>query len=528
MEKANVAEHTIRDYIAPLFRQKIIIIVSCVIISIGVYIGLLFQTPVYEAKVLIHIKGVGVTEASTYGPLSPLRIHMTQMAIVKSNPVIKRAVIALGLEKRSPNYEKDFCHPLKRFIIEGKANKEKEYIKELTLQEQEEYLLWKAMKDLKDNITTNLQPNTDVFEILVRDYDPNKAVEIANVVSRSYTIYDLQQQHAELTLKYGDLHPNIQQLQDNIYKMTVNLNGKEISDLEAIGTASVKILEQASTDYEPVGRPKSLIMLIGLVVAALIGLGLAFIIDMVGSTFKSPQEIVEHLNVPALGTIPKRTIKDKLLITNSDAESLYTEFYSDLCDQMFIFMKVQNLKTLLFVSVNPNTINSAITLNLGYALSRNLEIKTLVVDANVTNPSIQKLLKIDGEKGFADILEDNNLPVIDIKHSLNTNFDILQTGNITQSTTTLLNESKMKPLIKKIKNEFDAVFIDCTFMKKMSDVAMLSSSVDGVVLIVNEGRDRIQSAKNVTYVLRQNKANIIGGILNNRTFPIPKWLYSRI
>jgi Mrp family chromosome partitioning ATPase/capsular polysaccharide biosynthesis protein len=528
MEKVTVSDRTIRDYIGPLFRQKLIIIITFIVISIGVFISLLFQTPVYEAKVLIHIKGVPITEAATYGAIGPYRIHMTQMAIVTSNPVIKRAVKALDLDNQPPDYEKNFCHPLKRFIVELQAESEKSYIEELSTEEKKEYLLWKAIKNLKDNITTNLKPNTDIFEIVIRDYDPVKAVEIANVVSRSYTIYDLQQQLAELTLKYGDLHPNIQQLQDNIYKMTANLNGKEISDLEAIGTASVKIIEQATTDYIPVGRPKVLLLLIGVIMAGAIGLGLAFVVDMLNMNFKSPQEIAQYLNIPALGTIPKRRLKDKLLISNSDIDSVYMEFYDELCDQIFIFLKVQNLKTLLFVAVNPDNINSAITINIGYALSRNMEAKTLVVDSNMAKPSFQNILKIESQKGFADILEDNNLPINNIKYSMGNNLDILQTGNISQSNTTLLNESKVKPLIKKIRSQFDVVLIDCTFMKKMSDIAMLSSSVDGVVIIINEGKDRIQYTKNVIHVLRQNKANIIGAILNNRTFPIPDWLYSRI
>jgi Mrp family chromosome partitioning ATPase len=528
MEKFNIATATFRDFIRPLFRQKYIIIITCIIISIGVFIGLKFQTPMYEATVLIHIKGLGITEAATYGSLGSSRIHFTQMAIVKSNPVLKRSVKALNLDKRPPDYEINFCNPLKIIFIEFLASQEKKHIAELTPEEKEKYLVWKAMKSLKSNIYMNLQPNTDIFEISVHDFDPNMAVIMANVVSRSYTIYDLQQQLAELTLKYGDLHPTIQQLQDNITKMTNNLNGDEISDSDAIGTASVKIIEQASTDYIPVGKSKFLLMIFGILMSGFAGVGLAFIIDIMQSTFKSPLEFAQYLDIPAIGTIPKKKFKEDPLIINSELDSLYNEFYNDLGDQIFIFMKVQNLKTLLFVSAIPDNINSAITINLGYNLSHNLGLNTLVIDANVTNPSIQKLLNINEMKGFADILEDNDQKIEETIDTYKENLHIMQIGSISQNTAALLNESKIKPIIKKIRSQFDTVLVDCTYMKKLSDITMLASSVDGVILVVNEGKDLVQATKNVVHVLKQNKANIIGGILNNRTFPIPNWLYRRI
>ena len=57
---------------------------------------------------------------------------------------------------------------------------------------------------------------------------------------------------------------------------------------------------------------------------------------------------------------------------------------------------------------------------------------------------------------------------------------------------------------------------------------MLSAYVDGVVFVANEGKDRIQEIKNIINMLGKHKGNIIGGILYNRTFPIPGWLYRKI
>ncbi len=57
---------------------------------------------------------------------------------------------------------------------------------------------------------------------------------------------------------------------------------------------------------------------------------------------------------------------------------------------------------------------------------------------------------------------------------------------------------------------------------------MLFSNADGVVVIANEGTDHLQATKKTIYLLKKYNANIVGGVLNNRTFPIPDWLYKRM
>ncbi len=528
MDNTILSNLTFRDFLRPIFRKKLLVILSCAIIIPLTYIGLKFQTPLYEARVLIHIKGITQIESSTYGNIGPFRIHLTQMTIVKSNPVIKRAVKALNLEKQPLNYEASFCHPLKKIYIDYKAKKEEEYIASLKPEIKDKYLLWRTMTLLKSNIKTALQPGADVFQIVVQDFDSQKTVEIANVVSRSYVIYDLQQQLAEQTLKYGDLHPTVQQLYDNITKMEANLNGKEVSDLESIGTASVKIIEQASTDYQPVGKPKSLIMLIGLLISGFIGLALAFIFDMLDNTLKTPDGMVRDLNLPHIGSIPKKGMFSKQLLIDASSKSLYMDFFDDLTDQLYIFMKVKKLKTLLFISISNQSANIPVVANIGFCLSRNSDVSTLMIEGNSTKPALHKLLGLDEKPGLAEILEDNTINAEGLIHNVEKNLNLLPMGTIKENTAALLNGSSITPLIKKIKSKYEGILIDCANVKKLSDITVLLSSVDGVVVIINEGKDHIQATRNILHSLKSNKVNIIGGIFNSRTFPIPQWLYKRV
>ena len=74
-------------------------------------------------------------------------------------------------------------------------------------EQKEAFLFRRAVESLKENIKVEPIRDTNMFTISVRDYNPVGAALIANVVSRSYVMFDLEQQLAELKLKYGKNTP---------------------------------------------------------------------------------------------------------------------------------------------------------------------------------------------------------------------------------------------------------------------------------------------------------------------------------
>ena len=522
MEKTIISNTTLRDYLKPVFRHKLVIIITFILGSIATYIALLFNTNVYEAKVSIYIKGVPHYESETYRSLGAPRIQQTQMAIVTSKPVLKRTVMALGLDKRPLDYEAQFCKPIK-----WRTSKIRKELDALDPEVRSRNRFGGAMAGLKRSISTEIVGNTEIFEISVKDFSAANAIEIANVLSRSYVIYDLEQQLVELNMRYGDLHPTVQQLQDNIAKMKNNLNGKEVSDIEAIGTASVKIIEQASSNYIPIGRPKMLIFLAGIAIALGTGFGLALVMDKFSNTFTSPDDFTGHLHLPVIGTVPKRVFYNMKKIGRDGSSELYESCMSDLADQTFIFMKVQKLKTLLFVSAHPDASSSTITSNLGYYLSER-DINVLVMDANITNPMINTLLKLEDRPGLVDVLNGKIRSIEEAIVSQNDNLGFMPVGASHNDAAGIINDRNFKAVLKSCANKYEAIIVDCTQTKKIHDITMLSTNVDGIVVVANEGKDRIQEIKNIINMLGKHKGNIIGGILYNRTFPIPGWLYKKI
>lgn len=589
-------ELNLRNIISAIFRQKFIVIILSPLIIIAIFISLIFRTPIYEAKVKMHIVGRSTVAAQSYFALGPQAIHRTQMEIVKTDSVLKRAVIALKLDKRPIDYEKYFCHPLKRFLIDYRIKKIQNNPIKLTPEKLREVSINDAVNQLRDDVSTDLIPGTDIFFITIKDYSSESAIATANVVSRSYVIFDLQQQYAELTQRYGAQHPSVQQLRDNIFSMTEKLSGEQLPELEAIGTASVKVIEQAISDKIPIGKPRSQIFLIAIIVSICICIGIALVYDLfIDQTFKSPTDIVKHTGLPLLGSIPIRKYNDEVLI-NLDkfnplkSEILYANFFEDLTDQLLIYMKVNKLKTVLITSAFPKGGASTICANIGLTFAQKMHVKTLIIDANFRNPSLHKIFNIKEDIGLSNMLEESklieyhaimsdseniqqpiNIPgnvesskykatekhqyaerihnnsmkkigsteeslygselitkMNEIINHVDLKLDLLQSGNSSMTPFTLLNDSRIDTIFKITKTIYDAVIIDCTNLKEFKDTGILSSHADGIVLVVNDGKEKRQIVMNSISYIKQKKGNLFGIILNKRRFPIPEIIYKWI
>lgn len=517
---------TMRDYLKVIFRQKWVVLTAFLSVMIAVAIGLMLKTNIYTGEVKMLISAEKLAQAPYYTdlPMTGLRgadITLTQSEIVNSDPVIERTVAILGLNQKPFDYEKTFASFIKRPIIDFQAKKMAKDLSKLSDEQKGAYLFRMAVEELKKNIKVEPIRDTNLFKITVTDYSPYGSAFIANVLSRSYVIFDLEQQLAELQLKYGDKHQSVIQLRDFIDKMNndlKNYKGEPIAPIEAIGPASVKIIEQAQVPLRPSGISKMVTMILAFFMSIFLGVMLAFFFEYMDQTFKSPQDMESFLNIPFLGYIPKVGPKRKHLVSAS---------YQNLSEEIYVMLKDNKQKSILLTSALPKEGASTIIYNVAQYISDKAGHKVLVIDANLREPSIHKQFNLQNGIGLTEVLEDKST-FESASKSINSKLTVLSAGKINMNPLVLLGSHKMADLIKQAKEKFEVILIDCADMREYKDASILSTIVDGVALVVNEGKTRRQVIKAALEPLREKKANILGVILNNRTFPIPERIYRRV
>ncbi|MDD4900454.1 MAG: lipopolysaccharide biosynthesis protein, partial [Candidatus Omnitrophica bacterium] len=313
----NEQQATLRDYLRIIFRQRHTIFATVFCVMLVVFLGLQFKTPEYESRVRMISIAKKYFENTYFKDSSDYRsteLTMSQSEMVKSNPVLERAVRRLRLNEQPLDYEKSFASPLKAIFIDLKTKGLEKKLARYPAAERDQIIFRMRLQELKKKVKVEQIKDTNLFTITAKDFDPVNAAKIANAVSRSYCIFDLEQQLSELQQRYGEKHLIIMQLKDNINGMLEDLSGDSVSNEEAIGPASVKIVEQALVPFEPAGVPNSLILVLALFLSTCLGTVLAFGLESMDSTIKTPEQIREYLGFSLLGYLPKiETLPVKVL-----------------------------------------------------------------------------------------------------------------------------------------------------------------------------------------------------------------------
>lgn len=552
---------TLRDYVRIIFRQKIIILTAVITTMVVVMVGLELKPPMYETSVKMLISAEKqVTSPYSKGLMGSrdMEVAFTQSEIVKSNPVIGRVVEALELDKVPFDYEKKFASFIKKHLIIYNARRLEFKLLGFAPKSQEQLRIAIARKKLKNNIKVEPIRNTNLFLIKVKDFTPERVVKIANVISRAYIIFDLEQQIAEVKMKYGEKHLAVKQLNDAIFKVMITLDGRPLDAVEAMGPATVKIVEQASIPLKATGLSRATTLLIASILSVFLGLMLAFFFEYLDQTFKSPQDVENLLGIPVLGSILKKRGEGKGLIRNLVPTNSFAKSYLNLSDQLYLLLKDKKIHNCLFTTAESAKNISPLVVNLGLLLATKFKKRVLIVEANMRKPSLNELLKVTQTPGLAEIIEGKinvgkavqefdteqlneimenvnlkdvfteSLPFQKIELAAESHISVLTSGETELNPITLLDSSKMDELIAKFKNKYDVVFFICEDLSGFTDASLIASKVGGVVLVIDESKSRRYVVQSSFALLKKTSANILGVILNNRTYAIPKVIYDNL
>ncbi|GAI94117.1 unnamed protein product, partial [marine sediment metagenome] len=257
-------------------------------------------------------------------------------------------------------------------------------------------------------------------------------------------------------------------------------------------------------------------------------------------------EAKKLLNLPILGVIPRpgaqgrygypyRSSKKKKrkeirasileerktpieLITRDLPKSHISEAYKGLAVNLQFAELDRKLKTLVVTSSIPLEGKTSVAINLAITLALTGE-KVLLCDTDLRLPKIHKVFELDASPGLTDLLMDEKSPN-HVMHSIEgvDNLDLLTSGSLPPNPSELLSSSQMKNLISELQKEYDRVLFDSPPLLGVADPSILSSNVDGVLLVLAANEVDGQAAQKAKELLEKVKAHILGLVLNKVEF----------
>lgn len=199
-------------------------------------------------------------------------------------------------------------------------------------------------------------------------------------------------------------------------------------------------------------------------------------------------------------------------ITYYDSRSPVSEAYRAIRTNLQFASAGKTLKTVVFTSTVPNEGKSTTVANLAIAMGQDNK-KILLIDCDLRKPIVHRRFGLLN-KGLTNCFaEDLNLGDV-IQKDVFPNLDIVTGGPVPPNPAELLGSKKMKALLQEAAEAYDYVFLDMPPVLAVTDAALMSSQVDGTVLVIGSGDISPDEGKQAQSVLEKVHANILGVILN--------------
>jgi capsular exopolysaccharide synthesis family protein len=426
------------------------------------------------------------------------------------------------------------------------ARLEREYAEKLNLFKPD----WPAMQQLKIQIERGRQSLETVTKETVKKAQDAARADFLGALRREENLRAaLQSQRSEAiaqnadAMDYNNLRVETEAqraLLDNLLKrdaetqVAARLQGERVSN--------IRIVESALSPRQRWGPSYRKYAVLGLVCGMMLGLAIAFGLDTLDRSLRTPEQVVEYLHLPVLGVIPAMQKGPKALaglpaarpsgsagrgkigleskpaataiellpheIARSTVSEAYRAFRTSL-----LLSSAELLRSLVVTSAIPQEGKTATATNLAVVLAQ-LGKEVLLVDADLHRSRLHEVFHVSNAEGLVSVLTGH----VDAKRAAQKTaipgLTLLPAGPSSPNPSGLLASDMMRRFVDGAIERYDYVVIDAPPVLAVADAIVLGSLANGVILTVRGGRTPRDLAMRALRELRNSNVKVLGVLIN--------------
>ena len=200
-------------------------------------------------------------------------------------------------------------------------------------------------------------------------------------------------------------------------------------------------------------------------------------------------------------------------ILNRNSSFAAQEAYKSLRTSVRFALRDNGCKRLCMTSAMASEGKSITMLNLAISVAMDGQ-RVLLIDADLRRPSQARMLMEKATPGLSNVLAGMVSPEEAIRPELYPNLDVLFSGDVPPNPSELLGSDRMRELIEEMSKEYDYILVDTPPVILVSDAAIVANLVDGVLLLVRQGKSKKEELKRAIANLELAGITPMGIVLN--------------
>jgi chain length determinant protein tyrosine kinase EpsG len=212
------------------------------------------------------------------------------------------------------------------------------------------------------------------------------------------------------------------------------------------------------------------------------------------------------------GTGSRKKISDKLLIAHSPY-SPQAEAIRRLRSETLLRLGEQRCIALALVSPGIGEGKSHLTASLAIAFAQ-LNMQTLVIDANLRKPTQHLLFDISNKSGLSTMLAGRTVPTLDLTHAIVPHLRVLTSGPKPPNPSEILNAPALAELIDRFAQETQVILVDTPPATIGPDAQIIAQQVGRAILICREDQTRLSDLRSAHQAMETASVQVLGSFYN--------------
>jgi Mrp family chromosome partitioning ATPase/capsular polysaccharide biosynthesis protein len=250
------------------------------------------------------------------------------------------------------------------------------------------------------------------------------------------------------------------------------------------------------------------------------GMALVLLVDYSDKSLRDRGDTERYLQLPVLATLPDCR----------KYPASCKEYLLRLACRIEILRSASFRKVLIVTGAKPGEGATFLVHRLARIMAgMDKNVRIVVVDANLRNPSMHELLGLKRSPGLADLYRENKLPLDQVlQPSELQNLFFLAAGEDASTVIDRMASGKTADILSELKSSFDLVLLDSSATATYGETASLSNQADGVLFVVLSSGTHREIVRQGAIDLRESGSKMLGVVMNRQDMPIPQILYDML